>query len=401
MAAAKKPRKIKDLKARLGRTITPETKGDGDATVQPPGGAAAPAEAKPKAAVPPPGGIVPPPAAAKPAAPGGIVAPPFAQKEEPKAATPSQAPADPFAAAQPAAGGPQEVRLVFDDSAVDDAEVGRKKKGRTMLVLGMGLFLGMLLGYGGGSVMNDRKTYNNAVRDGKDLYEAIRESSNTIEEAQRLVDQAVTAARGGPGKAPSVDYEAMEALRGLEKPFEANVFSRKNYFLFEPQTVDSMFEYYNNINLIFSKIEGLVASTSGDERREELNDAAEAAGEASALTGCLVQIVENRFTCSLGYVTIPEDGDGSIELRPSRRSRRSASKQLYTGGDLAEADGEQVILINTERSMGVLGEQASLFAEYVRDVGQVKALLDSTMEIQGRLENSLGEIAAKEEVFAF
>ena len=51
--------------------------------------------------------------------------------------------------------------------------------------------------------------------------------------------------------------------------------------------------------------------------------------------------------------------------------------------------------------MGVLGEQASLFAEYVRDVGQVKALLDSTMEIQGRLENSLGEIAAKEEVFAF
>ena len=59
------------------------------------------------------------------------------------------------------------------------------------------------------------------------------------------------------------------------------------------------------------------------------------------------------------------------------------------------------MLINTAQSMGVLGEQSSLFAEYVRDISQLKAMLDETVTLQGTLEQSLGQIAANEEIFAF
>jgi len=245
-------------------------------------------------------------------------------------------------------------------------------------------------------MMNDRKTYNAAVRDGKDLYEAVRTASTTVTEAQRLVDQAVAAARGAPGKAPAVDYAAIETLRGLAKPFEANVFSRKNYNLFEPATVDGMFDYYGHINTIWTRIEGLAASTSGEQRRNELNEAAEAVEGAGALTGCMLGYSEEQWVCNLVYVRMDEANKAFV--RASRRARQEAERPVYAGG---EPEDGQVVLINTAQSMGVLGEQSSLFAEYVRDISQLKAMLDETVTLQGTLEQSLGQIAANEEIFAF
>ncbi|MEM9073956.1 MAG: hypothetical protein AAGE52_36020 [Myxococcota bacterium] len=392
--ATKKPRKIKDLKARLGKTIAPNTPQDGDGVAPPP--SVTGAEPKPKPAVAPPGGVVAPPAAVKPAAAPGIVAPPFAQKKEaPKPA----APADPFAAQAPAAG-PQEVRLVFDDKPVDDGEVGRKRKGRTMMLLALGGVLGLLLGYFSGNVMDQRKIHNMAVRDGKEIYDAVREASNVVSEAQRLVDEAVRKARGGAGQAPSVDYESIEALRALEKPFQANIFSRKNYSLFRTETVDSMFDYYNHINQMWGRIEAISAMTSGDARREELNSSAASMENATALVGCLIRVDEERYQCNLGFVTVPEDSQGQVQIRPSQRSRASTEKTLYVGeGDLST--GEFVILINNQQSMGVLGAQSTLFAEFVREIGAIKALVDETVEIQGRVETGLGEVASNEELFAF
>lgn len=397
MAATKKPRKIKDLKARLGRTIAPNTPQGGDAVAPPPGSVAPPggqpSTPAPGGVVPPPGGVVPPPSAAPP----GIVAPPFAQKQA--ASAPPPAAADPFAAQQPAAG-PQEVRLVIDDKPVDDAEVGRQRKGRTALLLGLGALLGLTLGYFSGSVMNDRKIHNMAVRDGKEIYEAVREASNTVSEAQRLIDQAVAKARGSAGQPPAVDYESIEALRALEKPFGANVFARKNYQLFRTDTVDALFDYYNHVNQMWNRIESLAAMTAGDQRREELNNSAASMENATALIGCLIRVEDNRYQCNLGFVTLPEDGNGKVSIRPSQRSRSSVEKELYVGeGDLSS--GDYIVLVNNQQSMGVLGTQSNLFAEYVREIGSLKALADETVEIQGRLETGLGEVASNEEVFTF
>ncbi len=403
MAATKKPRKIKDLKARLGRTIAPNTPQGGDAVVPPPGSVTPPggqaSTPAPGGVVPPPGGVVPPPGGVVPppsSAPPGIVTPPFAQKQQ---ASPPAAAADPFAAQQPAAG-PQEVRLVIDDKPVDDAEVGRQRKSRTPLLLGLGALVGLLLGYFSGSVMNDRKIHNMAVRDGKEIYAAVREASNTVSEAQRLIDQAVTKARGSAGQPPSVDYESIEALRGLEKPFGANVFARKNYQLFRTDTVDALFDYYNRVNQMWNRIDSIVAMTAGDQRREELNNSAASMENATALIGCLIRVEDNRFQCNLGFVTLPEGGNGKVSIRPSQRSRSSVEKDLYVGeGDLS--GGDYIILVNNQQSMGVLGTQSSLFAEYVREIGSLKALADETTEIQGRLETGLGEVASNEEVFTF
>ena len=391
MAASKKPRKLKDLKARLGRNA-PASSGS-DSAIPPPaiGGAKAPGSAIPPPAIGSPS--VPPPGA-NPSSPPGIIAPPFAQKSQPPVAV------DPFAAAAHAAAGPQEVRLVFDDKPVDDSEVGRKRKGRTLLLLAMGALLGILLGFFSGSVIGNRRIHNLAVRDGKDLHSAVTESSNVVTEVQRLVNEAVRQARGGQGTPPAVDYASVEALRALEKPFSANVFSRKNYSLFEPSTVDSLFDYYNHINQAWTRIETLSAMTTGEQRREELNASAASMENATALVGCVVGIADSRYQCSLGFVRVPDDSEGKVKIRASQRARREADKDIYVGeGELGA--GNFVLLVNNQQSMGVLGTQSSLFAEYVREVSQLKALIDETTEIQGRIQTSLGQVASNKELFTF
>jgi hypothetical protein len=68
---------------------------------------------------------------------------------------------------------------------------------------------------------------------------------------------------------------------------------------------------------------------------------------------------------------------------------------------LLETPDNFVILVHPERSSGVLGEQASLFATYVGSLSETKGLLDRTVELQGRLETDLGQIARLEEVISF
>lgn len=384
----KKPRKIKrDLKARLGRTIAPNT----------PGAVVPPSVGGDKKS----GGVVPPPSSGKK---GGVPAPkmakasvpansPFAPKQ-PTAPPPSN---DPFAAAPAASApqGPQQVRLVLDDSAVDDSEVGKKRRGRNAILLVMGALVGLLLGFGVGSVMNDRKTTNLAIRDASAIHEAVQTASNKVLEAQRLVDQAAAAAVASP---PTVDYEAIDALRQIEKPFPADIFSGRTYFLFDPTTVDAIFGYYRNTNEAWASIESIVGLTAGEERRTQLNTAAEAAGDSRSLIGCIPAINENRMMCSLGFVNIEDE---TVTIRPSRRSRRGVEKVIYAGQSLEENPDQYVMLVNSAGSQGVLGEQATLFNTYLREIAGLKQLLTATVESQGAIENGLGPLAAREEMFAF
>lgn len=351
--------------------------------------------------MPPPGGVVPPPSGG-PGAPGGIVAPPFGKQAEEAKKQAAAAAADPFASSPPPSGGggPQEVRLVLDDSAVDDSEVGREKKGKTFILIGVGVALGLLLGYFVGGLNDRRSLHNTAVRDGKALYESVQEASDKLSAVQSSVRDAVEAARGAPGEPPSVDYEAIETINGIEKPFNAGTFARKHYSLFQPQTVDALFDYYNKVNVIWDHIARVYGMTAGDERRENLNEAAASMENAGSLIGCIVQVAENRYQCSLGFVEIPEGSEGNVVIKPTKTSRRGAEKQLYTGQEIGE-EAEYVILINNQQSMGVLGEQASLFADYVHQLGQLNTEIQAAMEVQGRLETELGQIASNEELFTF
>ncbi len=397
----KKPRKLKDLKARLGRTIVPNT-GQGGAP-QPggppqlggPGGFVSP-QGSPAGSG---GSVVPPPSLGSAAPPSMSVAPPPFLKPKPARS------GDPFSAASKAPE-QREVRLVIDDKPVDDAEVGRQQRARTYLLIAGGLIVGMGVGGALGSTMSDRKVYNHTVQDGKDVYQSVRNASGTVTNAQQLIDRAVTAARGGPGQAPKVDYEAIESLRALEKPFVAGAFTRKQYMRFKATTVDTLFAYYNKVNQLWDSYDGFAARTLPEQRRKVLNASANAAtAMATSPTGCVPMNVEGRLLCGLVYVEAAPPQGGKpvtqVMVKPTRKSRRAVEKTLYTGQDLSESPENFVILTHTPRSVGVLGEQATEFAVYQRDVLRLKKLVDEAIEMQGNLERELGEIAKLEEIFAF
>jgi len=391
------PKKLKDLKARLGRTITPSTPKEG-------GGIAPPPNLGEGEIAPPPPGIgapsTTPPAGVSPK---GIVAPPMIQQQrEAEARRKKAAAADPFASGS---GEPvhQAVKIVIDDSAVDHAEVGRQQSFRNLLIISGGLVVGLMLGYLAGSMMGNRRTYNVTVQDGQAIYQTVRDASAVVEDVQVKVQAVASAAGGAAGRPPRVDYETITALRALEKPFEAHAFSRRNYNAFSPETVDLLFQYLDHVNQVWDQIRRLSNSVAGESRRATLDEAATAAGELSTgLTGCVPSIESDRFVCNMVFVTIEQNEDGTpkVLVRQNRRDRNSVEKQLYTGQRLDRDPSNYVILSNTATSMGVLGQTASAFAEFSAQVVALKALVDQTTEIQGRLEQKLGEVASMQEVFA-
>lgn len=420
----KKPRNIKDLKARLGRTIQPG--GGGAGPVPPPavGGPVPPPAAPGGGLVPPPSvgggptpgaGVVPPPAVAPAPLPipgAGVAPPPFiqqqqqAQQQAAAAEAQRKRAADPFGSAVERAPAAHEVRLVIDDKPVDDAEVGRKQRSRNYLLIAAGLVLGLLLGLGMGSVNAERNLYNSAVEDGQAIYQQVRTASDTVNKAKTYIEGAVKKARGGGGQPPAVDYQAIEKLVALEKPFDAGVFNRRKYGAFQPGTVDALFEYYTNVQTLWTQFEGLGATTAGDERRQTLDEACQAVGEmASSQTGCVPMTIEGQYFCGLVYAHAPEEQPPAgepVKLQVSTTlTGRRFEKTLYTGGDLAEETDSFVILTHTQRSVGVLGERASACAVYQRDLLQIKTLMDRTAEVQGRLESELGNVARLETVLAF
>lgn len=325
---------------------------------------------------------------ADPFAPPSAAPAPMAQP----AVQPSAAPvsADPFAAAMPAAPA-QEVRLVIDDKAVADAEVGRKGFGKVLVASLAIAAVGMLVGWFVGSTARERQLYDLVLADAKDVYGAVNGASTTVEQAAKLIDQALKAAAPGPGKGAEVDFAAIEQLRALEKPFPADVFSRKHYRAFGPGVVDALFGYYNNTNLLWSKIASIVNKTLTPANREALTKAAKAAGDlANTEFGCVPFKDGNNFAC--GLVTIKRDGN---KVQAITRGA-SFSKELYAGQDLGAKASDYVILIDKSRSNDILGAPTSPFQAYARDLMEAKQLADQIVQTQGQLQKQLGEVVKLE-----
>ncbi len=432
-APSNKPRDIKDLKARLGRTVQA---GQPGASVPAPGVPQGPGVLAPRV-----GASVPPPAVRSPfAAPGGmpgggLPAPAFAQPQArpgasarpgmamPSGAPPAAAPAQarsPFGAgAQPAQQFVEKkVRLVIDDSAIKDDEIGRKTSKTTLLVAGIVAVIGLGLGLGVGLTRAENNLWNLALADAKDIYAKINSSSKDVDAARQAVKAVVAASQGGAGRTATVDYKAIESLVALKRPFSAFEFSNRRYLAFPPEVVNDLFEYYNGVNLAWDKFAALGAKTAGQRAREALDKSAQAADELIASEYGLV--ISKAGEDIVGGVVVvrrkpadeaaedakdkakgkdKEEADESvIMLVSSREGGQEVERKLYTGqDDFAEKFADYVIGVDKARSMKTLGSSAKLFGEFRGDLSEIGGLMEKIAETQGRLIKRLGEVAALEE----
>jgi hypothetical protein len=220
----------------------------------------------------------------------------------------------------------KKVRLVIDDSAVKQSEVGRKSF--NLILLAIGLVLGLLSGFGVGSTMADRKQFSMAVRDGKDIYTRIGEVSKQLEPARAALRMAVEASQGGPGKQAHVNYKAIEDLLAQKRPFTAAEFSRRRYLAFPTPVVDDLFDYYNNITLLWDKFELLGGKIAGDRARESLDKSAKAAEELIAADyGVVISKAGDVFVGGIVVARAkpPEPGVDDSCSRARKTSPRSTS----------------------------------------------------------------------------
>ncbi|MFT3922837.1 MAG: hypothetical protein QM778_09900 [Myxococcales bacterium] len=297
--------------------------------------------------------------------------------------------ADPFAAAAPVAAA-QEVRLIIDDKAVDDADVGRKGFGKLATGLAITAIVGVLIGWVVGSTVRERQLFDLALQDAKDVYGSVNTASTTVTQASKLIDQALKAAAPGPGKTVEVDFKAIEDLRALAKPFPADVFSRKRYGAFaEPGTVDSLFLYYNNTNILWAKIATIAAKSLSPTSREALTKAAKAAGDLAATEyGCVPFKDGDAFRCGLMPVKSGEEGKVNVITRSG-----TLEKSVFAGQAIADKPSDFVIMVDKGRSNDILGATTDKFQTYARDLMEAKQLADQTTQVQGQLIQQLGNIA--------
>ena len=332
-----------------------------------------------------------------------VAPPPFMQPAAapaaPAAPAPAPGPADPFAPMPSYSEGPREVRLVIDEKPVDDAEIGRKQRGRVFIVLALGILLGGALGFGTGNVVEQNRLRGQVIADGKEIYASVHTASDVVNQSKRLVTTALAKASANP---PTVDFASVEQLRGLKKPFEAGVFARRKYGAFQPGTVDALFEYYNNVNLLWEKFASVSARTLNQGARTELTNAAQAAGElASTQYGLVPRSLEGALVGTLVFVDPPPAPPAGEQPQPrteasvrANRGGAAATKKIYTGQSLEDEPSQYVVLVEGQSSINVLGQQANSFGQYRASLTELKALLDKTIEVQGRLETELGQIAA-------
>ncbi len=354
-----KPKKIKDLKARLGRGAAGGASADGA-----PVPAAGPTGTE--------GGRVPTPV--PPIGPGASVAPrPFSSQGG--RSMPPQ----------------QEMRIVVDEASIQEADAAHGSRTKLLVIaIAIGAVVGIGVGWGIGSGASDRSQFNLAVNDGKEIYESVREATDTVNKAQTLIDKVLQAATGANGK-PSIDLKSIEELNQLKKPFTANEFYNRRYLAFPTGVPDQLFDYYNNVNRMWDKIPSLARSVMGDKKQEAIK---EAAGKAPtmAATACVPVRSGEDLRCNLVYV-MKVEGDKAF-VSASVRSPNIVEKQVYSGGDLPEKSSDVVILVNAGKSQGVVSQELSAYSQYLADVMELKSITAKTIEVQGQLEKGLSEVAA-------
>jgi hypothetical protein len=256
------------------------------------------------------------------------------------------------------------------------------------------LAVGLGLGFLGGSTRENRVIYDRTLRDVRAVHSTLDEAGHTVEEAQRylrLIRDGVGGQRGS-GAGPTVDYESIDALARLERPFDTAQFTSRSYTALPTSVVQDLFEYVIHVRDVWERIGRLVASSRG-----ALRSALDRGGVAvpeDTVGAVLVRTEEGGVVGALAFLRVGADGE--FQARASRESR-SIHVERYEAGPLG-TDARYVIPIDASQSRGVLSERRDSFARFAELVRELEVLLAETLELQGRLLRALGEVASLEEL---
>jgi len=305
---------------------------------------------------------------------------------------------------------------VIDDSAVKEDEIGRKSRGRTIALATICILVGLGAGFGIGNTTDQRKQFSAAVRDGKEIYAKVEEVSKSVDTAKELLKKAVDASTGGPGKKASADFASIEQLVALKRPFSANEFHRRLYRAFGDNVVDELFDYYNNVNLLWDGFTALGAKTAGQGRHDALNKSAAATdGLLNTDYGMVLSKTGEQLAGGLVFLTVPPQQPAAPDAKPEKKGKggkkgakeaesikvkvssqqggQEVERTLYTGQtDIAESPEKYAFVIDKVRSRSILGEAANLFAKFRGDLMDLQARMEKTTEVQGRLQKDLQPI---------
>ncbi|MCB9661503.1 MAG: hypothetical protein R3B40_23040 [Polyangiales bacterium] len=388
------------MKARLGRTIAPSTVNAGGGDIAPP---------------PNLGGVVPPPSTVG-GLPGPVLgqakpkieAPPMVQAQQAAAAEEEERrkkkKADPFAAGE-AAAGPQQVRIVLDGEPVADAEVGRKQAGKMVAFGVVFAIVGAIIGVTVAGARNSSEQREAAIRDARTILEAAQEAQSAVVQAQQLVDRAVNASNPQRTGGAAVDYEAIQGLRAIERPtYNVATFAQTQFNQFSA-AAQPIIQYHMLLEQLFTTIEQVANHTLNARNRASLDEAAAALSGvatdslARPTTGCVPGVVGGQLVCNMHFLdwptTPPTTPMTTVPVRPSRRTPPT-DKTIYTGQPLTTTPENYVIITNPTTSRDVLGAQGAEFDDYRRSLAELRALVNQTIEVQGQLEQALGQIVAHE-----
>jgi hypothetical protein len=314
--------------------------------------------------------------------------------------------ADPFASSTTSAA-PQEIRLVLDDKAVSDDEVGRKNTGA---VLGM-VIAGAIALAGGflmGGFMESRKQGARTVEAISDIRRSVDAAGTVIATMKNKVDHAATAAgiavageepAGQPAAAPQTatideDLVTWFAQQPPDPPLMPDVYAGRVGRL-RPDLVQKLM-----------KVQFELAQAWGDLRRHQgttqpglrliqtsLSDLQRVRGEYQRLGVVFAAGPESGPRVISTLVSLgAADPAGAVPITPALPGT-PPTRTLYTGGDLATPAILPTVAIPVSVSGGLgavaMGGLTRPWSEYVARVRNLRTLVDTLAQDHRQLADAL------------
>ncbi len=313
--------------------------------------------------------------------------------------------ADPFASSS-VAEAPQEIRLVIDDKAVSDAEVGRKNTGAVLGFVVVGA-VALAAGFGIGGLMETRKQGARTVEAIAEIRTSVDAAGAVIATMKTKVDHAATAAGipaqgeeapGQPAAAPAtatIDEELTTwfGQQGADPPLMPTVYAGRVGRL-RGDLVEKLMKVQFELAQAWGDMRRHQNSTQGANLRllqTSLQDLQRVRGEYQRL-GVVFAAGPQDGPRVIGTLVSLGNADPSGAL-PIPLLGANQTRQFYTGGDLAAPGtvGTVTIPVSVSGGLGAvaMGGLTRPWSEYVGRVRNLRTLVDSLARDHRQLADAL------------